>query len=46
METKKNTKVAYESPVIETVELVLEGAVLDNSPGGGVDADTENDTWG
>ena len=31
METKKNTNAAYESPVIETVELVLEGSVLNGS---------------
>ena len=34
MKTEKNTTVAYETPVMETVELVLEGAVLDASPGG------------
>lgn len=47
METKKNTNAAYESPVIETVELVLEGSVLQNSPGGvgggGVNPDGEID---
>ena len=38
METKKNTNAAYESPAIETVELVLEGSVLNgdsNVAGGG-----------
>lgn len=35
MKTEKNKNVAYETPVMETVELVLEGAVLDGSTGGG-----------
>lgn len=33
METKKNTNAAYESPAIETVELVLEGSVLNGDSG-------------
>lgn len=33
METKKNTNAAYESPAIETVELVLEGSVLNSDSG-------------
>ena len=35
METKRNEKVAYEAPAIETVELVVEGAVLSDSGVGG-----------
>lgn len=34
MKTEKNKNVAYETPVMETVELVLEGAVLTDSTGG------------
>lgn len=34
METKKNTNAAYESPAIETVELILEGSVLDGASTG------------
>lgn len=44
METKKNTNAAYESPAIETVELVLEGSVLDGAStgvGGGENPGTE-----
>ena len=33
METKRNEKVAYEAPIIETVELNIEGMLCD-SPGG------------
>jgi len=49
METKKNTNAAYESPAIETVELVLEESVLSfdsNTSGGGGnidDSDSELD---
>jgi len=39
METKKNTNAAYESPAIETVELVLEGSVLNGSTGGFIGGD-------
>lgn len=45
MKTEKNKNVAYETPVMETVELVLEGAVLEGSTGvgGGTDfGDTES----
>ena len=34
MKTEMNTNAAYETPVMETVELVLEGAVLTDSTGG------------
>lgn len=35
-------KIQYESPSIETVELVLEGSILEGSTGGG----TDDDSWG
>jgi hypothetical protein len=46
MKTEKNKNVAYETPVMETVELVLEGAVLDNSPGGNAGGGTDEDIFG
>ena len=46
METKKNTNAAYESPAIETVELVLEGSVLSDSPGGNAGGDAGGTGWG
>ena len=43
METKRNEKVAYETPVIETVELNVEGMLCD-SPGTG-SGDAGSDGW-
>ena len=43
MKTVRNEKVAYETPVIETVELVVEGSILNDSPGGNAGGETEGD---